>query len=212
MENKIKSQIVEKLNFNQFTEFKKQVKEPIGQTEIECYNLYNFVIDTYDIPGNLVEIGVFAGGTSRIIHSFMNKNKKLYMIDTFSGVQDSDSLLDGKFNIQVYNEKTHGFSEQTIRKSFDYENVSIIKGYFPDCDHNLSDETFSFVHLDTDTYKSTYKCLEFFYPRMSTSAILVCHDYHNKQFTGVTEAFNTFMRDKESIDKYPDTQGVFRKK
>lgn len=47
---------------------------------------------------------------------------------------------------------------------------------------------------------------------MNPGAILVCHDYHNKEFTGVTQALDTFMRDKEIVVKYPDTQGVFQKK
>ena len=134
------------------------------------------------------------------------------MIDTFQGVLDAESELDGNFHAQVYNQPVHGFSEETVRKSFDYENVSVIKGYFPDCEHNLSNETFSFVHLDTDTYKSTLNCLDFFYPRMSRGSILVCHDYHNKQFKGVTEAFDKYMQNKEVVEKYDDTQGVFIKK
>ncbi len=203
---------MEKISFYDFIKLKNEILEPIGQTEEECYNLYNFVIDTFYVSGNIAEVGVFAGGTSRILHSFMNKNKKLFMIDTFQGVVDSDPTLDGNFRIENYNIARHGFSEDTVRKSFNHENVTIIKGYFPDCEHNLYDEKFSLVHLDTDTYKSTYNCLEFFYPRMSPGAILVCHDYHNKQFTGVTQALDTFMRNKEMVVKYPDTQGVFQKK
>ena len=64
-----------------------------------------------------------------------------------------------------------------------------------------------FVHLDLDIYESTYKSLEFFYPRMVAGGIIVSHDYSNLTVPAVRRAFTEFFKDKrEPVIPLWDTQ------
>jgi hypothetical protein len=72
--------------------------------------------------------------------------------------------------------------------------VRFHKGLFPVTTEPVKDKAFSFVHLDADLYESTMAGLNFFYPRMSPGAILICHDYLTSN--GVNAAFRTFFADK----------------
>ena len=58
----------------------------------------------------------------------------------------------------------------------------------------MKDKWFSFVNLDVDTYESTKKCLEFFYPRMSAGGVIVSHDYLRRQ--GSRKAVDEYFADK----------------
>ncbi len=58
----------------------------------------------------------------------------------------------------------------------------------------VADLKFSFVHLDVDLYESTLSALAFFWPRMSSGAIVLSHDY--PLLDGVVRAFSEFFRDK----------------
>jgi hypothetical protein len=58
----------------------------------------------------------------------------------------------------------------------------------------VKDRQFSLVNFDVDTYESTKKCLEFFYPRMNPGGVILSHDYITAP--GVQKAFDEFFVDK----------------
>ncbi len=53
---------------------------------------------------------------------------------------------------------------------------------------------FSFVHLDVDTYRSTLKCLEYFYTRINAGGAIISHDYNSAP--GVKKAIDEFFEIK----------------
>ena len=56
-------------------------------------------------------------------------------------------------------------------------------------------------------YEGTLACLEYFYPRMIPSGIMLSHDYG--MLAGVEKAFEEFFADKpEEIIEQPTTQCV----
>jgi hypothetical protein len=57
--------------------------------------------------------------------------------------------------------------------------------------HEVAAETFSFVHLDVDYYDATLGCLEFFWPRMAPTGIILTHDFG--AIPGATRAFREFF-------------------
>ncbi|MFX1311248.1 MAG: TylF/MycF/NovP-related O-methyltransferase [Promethearchaeota archaeon] len=162
------------------------------------------------IKGNFAELGVFQGKTSKIIHS-LAPEKKLYLFDTFEGFpieyledkEDTNRFKNTKLNL--------------VKKNIgNLNNVIIRKGIFPETTKGLEYETFSFVCLDADLYKSTIEGLKFFYPRISEGGYIFIHDYHNPQESnaGVLRAVREFMSNKkEKILEIPDVLGsvVIRK-
>ncbi len=76
----------------------------------------------------------------------------------------------------------------------DQRNVQYYPGLFPATAGAVAACRFSFVHLDVDLYESTRAALEFFYPLMSSGAIIISHDYVIAN--GVRKAFDEFFEHK----------------
>ena len=127
-----------------------------------------------DIPGDLAEVGVYIGGSEAIIWNAMNKDKTLYLYDTFAGF-DYISTQDPQDWASFVNMKDLNWHETVVNKFKDKTNVKVIKGAFPGS--VLPVEKYSFVHLDVDAYGQTIAALEYFYPRLSKGAVVILHDY-----------------------------------
>lgn len=162
-------------------------------------------IKNENIKGNLAEVGVYKGESSKLIH-LLAPNRKLYLFDTFEG-----------FPIKYLenNHESHRFKDTNLeivkRNIGDLENVIIRKGIFPDTAKNLENEKFSFVSIDVDLYLSTLKGLEFFYPRISEGGYILIHDYNNpfESNNAVFRAVKEFMNNKpEKIIEIPDINGT----
>ena len=89
----------------------------------------------------------------------------------------------------------------------DYENVHFFKGIFPQTSDPITDNFFSFVHLDTDLYQGTFDALEFFWPRMVSGGRIVSHDYNTTSLSGIKKAFSKFFNNHpEKLIDIADSQ------
>ncbi len=158
--------------------FAKDLKMIRSETElliedIEAYHIYMAVKRTQKVPGDIAEVGVYMGGSAKIICSVKGE-RHLHLFDTFEGLPQVDEIdmvwpfYEGKFAAS-YDKVRDYLKHQT--------NVSFYKGVFPDTSGPVQDKTFSMVNLDVDCYESTKQCLEFFYSRMSPGGIILSHDY-----------------------------------
>lgn len=142
------------------------------------------------VEGDLAEVGVYQGGTAKMMAELQ---KPLYLFDTFCGLPDTLIEEDIKHKQYVGGCATdESFVTELLK---DYKDVHIVKGIFPETSDIVKDKRFSFVHIDTDIYKSTIDSLEFFYPRMNTNGIIVIHDYPHHP--GVMKAADEFLKDKK---------------
>lgn len=168
----------------------------------EMCNIYLFVKKAAKIPGDIAEVGVYRGGSARIICEAKG-DKPLHLFDTFSGLPAPDDSVD----VLAEGEMKDTSLEQVMSSLASYPNVFFYKGLFPQTAGPVRDHTFSFVHLDTDLYKSTKDCLEFFYDKMNPGGIILTHDYNSIDTPGVRKAFDEFFVDKpETIVELWDSQ------
>ena len=153
----------------------------------EAYLLRNAVLATSRVPGVIAEVGVFRGGTARVICEAKN-DKVLHLFDTFEGLP-APGPQDRWFEAGQY-----ACSLEAVQAYLaEYSDVHFHQGYFPGTAGPISDCSFSFVHLDVDLYESTIEALRFFYPRMSRGAMLISHDY--VEFEAVHAAFTDYFGD-----------------
>ncbi|MFZ1126857.1 TylF/MycF/NovP-related O-methyltransferase [Methanoregula sp.] len=158
--------------------------------DIEAYQIYMAAKITEKVPGDIAEVGVYKGGSAKIICSAKG-DRVLHLFDTFAGLPRVDEVdavwpfYEGKFAASYDHVRTYLSHEK---------NVFMYKGIFPDTSDPVKDKWFSFVNLDVDTYESTKKCLEFFYPRMSAGGVIVSHDYLTAP--GVRKAVDEYFADK----------------
>ncbi len=153
----------------------------------EAYMIRSAVLATERIPGILAEVGVFRGGTARVICEAKG-DRTLHLFDTFEGLP-SPTAIDRGFESGQY-----ACSLDDVKKYLDgCRDVHFHQGLFPATAGPVRDLRFSFVHLDVDLYQSTLESLQFFYPRMSVGAMLISHDY--VEFAAVRRAFDDYLRD-----------------
>lgn len=174
----------------------------------EMWNIYNWVRKTESVFGDIAEVGVYKGGSAKIICE-AKKNKNLHLFDTFTGLpekSDIDNLNAGDICDDSLADVTKYLAK--------YENVFYYPGIFPDSAQNdsLKKTKYSFIHLDVDTYNSTKACLEYFYPKMSAGGVIISHDYRCKHLPGVKLAIDEFFADKlEIVIELWDTQALIIK-
>ena len=155
----------------------------------EAFMIYSIVKTQTSLEGDLAEVGVYQGGSAKLICE-TKKEKKLYLFDTFTGLPDV-SYDDTHFGEKHwYDNEFANTSVESIKKLLKkYDNVYIVKGTFPESGKEIIDKKFCFVHLDVDLYKSTIDSLRFFFPKMIAGGIILIHDYHSD---GIQKAFREF--------------------
>lgn len=154
----------------------------------EAYVIRAAVLATAKVEGDLAEVGVFRGGTARVIGEAKG-SRRLHLFDTFEGLP-APGAIDTAFQQGQY----AGSLEAVRAFLAGCEGVEFYQGLFPATGEAVKERRFSFVHLDVDLYESTRASLEFFYPRLSTGGVIVSHDY--VEFAGVRRAFDEFFAGK----------------
>jgi hypothetical protein len=145
------------------------------------------VIATANLPGDMVECGCYRGGTAKLI-SYAAPNKTLYMFDGFEmGIPEDDQEPAG----HKQGEFASNLSEVT--EFLAGCKVSIHPGRFPDTAKDLDNLTFSFAHLDFDTYQSTRDALLWVWPKMVENGVVILDDYNWGRCPGVKRAVNEIL-------------------
>ena len=174
-----------------------------------CYFLYKIAKNFAEMDGEAVEVGVYKGGTARILTSIFSRQKKnIYLFDTFDGMPITDKNRD---------KHTEGdfadCSLEAVEKLLsDLSNYKIYKGYFPKTASDIIKKKFCFVHIDVDIYQSVKDCCEFFYNKMVHGGIMVFDDYGWPSCPGAKEAVDEFFYDKrEAVVYIPSGQAIVLK-
>ena len=156
----------------------------------EMHNIYKLTEQTHKIDGDIAEVGVYKGGSAKVIAEFKG-DKKLHLFDTFEGMPEVDASID--------KHKKGDFWDTSLDsvKSYlsNYKEIYFYKGYFPAslAGTNCHALNFSFVNLDVDIYESTKSSLEFFYGRVNRGGVILSHDYRSISCPGVKKAFDEFF-------------------
>jgi O-methyltransferase len=171
--------------------------------KIRCYMLYQLVRQVCYLPGGMAEIGVYKGGTARLIAETAD-HKDLHLFDTFSGMPPTDQEKD--------KHRAGDFSDTSLDQVKEYlsdcRNVFYYPGLFPETASPVDDNYFSFVHVDADIYQSVKAACEFFYPKLVKGGIMVFDDYGFLSCPGAKVAVDEYFADKEQIIYLPTGQAI----
>jgi hypothetical protein len=159
---------------------------------LEAIQLFSLVRATAKLGGSMAEVGVYRGGTARVIRE-ADATRSLHLFDTFEGLPEP-AETDTKFLWGRFRKGQFSYSLENVRSYLgDCHKVHFHKGLFPATGEAVKDEKFSFVHADVDLYASTWGLLDFFYPRLLRGGIIVSHDFATCR--GVREAIEEFFKD-----------------
>ncbi|CAM8360404.1 Macrocin-O-methyltransferase [Candidatus Methylopumilus universalis] len=166
----------------------------VAMTFHEAINLYRLTEKTNHLKADIAELGSYSGGSALIL-AWANKSKRtIHLFDTFEGIPE---ITEGIDKINIGDVKGSSFNKVKEFLSEFINLISFHKGFFPETTKTLQiNQKFSLVNLDADTYKSTLSGLNYFYPRLLSRGILICHDYQSKSCPGVKKAIDEFFYDK----------------
>jgi hypothetical protein len=167
------------------------------------------VIELNNISSSIIEVGVYKGGTAKIIIENLYDTCDLYLFDTFEGIPNK-SECDNVHIVGDFNDSSY---KNIIELFKHYKNVYIYKGIFPDeTSKFIENIMFKMVHLDVDTYISYKKSLEFLYDRIIKDGYIIFDDYNEKTCKGATVAIDEFFEHKkEKIMIYDQSYYVVKK-
>jgi hypothetical protein len=153
-----------------------------------------------DIPGALVECGVFMGGNIEVmIRALQSRgagDRDIYLYDTFAGMPKpsdrDDHSLGGvaKASWEAHRTEADGVKGSDWMKAgvdlvrqridplgYPDRHLHFVKGMVEDTIPAVVPDRIAILRLDTDFYSSTKHELEHLYPRLSPGGILIIDDY-----------------------------------
>ena len=165
---------------------------------VDVYRLYelkSICLSINRVDGDILEVGVWRGGTGALLCSF-SPDKSVFLADTFEGiVKDGDRDLS-------YNGGEHADTSSEIVRSLlssmKLTNFDILQGVFPDDTGHLIPEILSMVHIDVDVYESAKQIWDFVNHRVAVGGVIVFDDYGFSSTDGVT----SFVNEIKDLDNY----------
>ncbi|MBT9588902.1 class I SAM-dependent methyltransferase [bacterium] len=160
--------------------------ESTGLANVE-YCLRNIL--TRQVPGDLIECGVWRGGTCIYMRGLLkalgDSQRTVWVADSFQGLPDPDpsvSPLDaisheflkviGAFSVSLE-------AVQANFKAYDLldNQVRFLPGWFSDTLAQAPIEQLSLIRLDADYYDSTVQALDALYSKLSPGGYIIIDDY-----------------------------------
>ncbi len=168
--------------------------------------------DALKLPGDIIECGVFRGASLRRIAKTVKDRapeRTVYGLDSFEGFPEggitdadtklfrSETRLMGKFrDADDVPARLTQFAE-----TFDIK-LELRKGYFEKTLPDLTDQTFCFLHIDSDTYASHVEVLAALFDRVTPGGVIVLDDYDAEAWPGAKRAVDEFLENRaETVAK-----------
>lgn len=177
------------------TPFLESARQVEANTKVDIYRLWelwHLVGQTRELPGDILEIGVWRGGSAglmgRALATF-NLKRHIWLADTFTGVVKAGPKDD------YYKGGEHAdTSVETVTALFGslgIEDYTILEGIFPEqTAHLLVGDAIALCHVDVDVYQSARDAAEWVWPRMPAGGVIVYDDYGFYGCEGVTAFVN----------------------
>jgi O-methyltransferase len=140
-----------------------------------------------DVPGDLVEAGVWRGGASifmrAILAVYQDTTRKVWCADSFRGLPTPNIEAYPADRIARWHERTElAVPLDSVKKNFDRygmldAQVEFLEGWFKDTLPNAPIERCAVLRLDCDMYESTMDALNCLYGKLSPGGFLIIDDY-----------------------------------
>ena len=148
------------------------------------------------IEGDIVECGVYRGGSAAVLGWAMTKlddQRRLWLFDSFAGMPPA-SERDGEYS-QGLEGRFVGSVRETrallARAGVPPERYRIIEGLYADVFPTLEPPPTALLHVDCDFYEPVKLVLDKFFPVLSPGGFVVLNDYG--VYKGTKDATDEFL-------------------
>ena len=157
--------------------------------------------EALSVPGDIIECGVFQGGSLMMIAEACRQakvHKQIYAMDSFTGLNTDE--FQGDLNRGLVKTDLVDFRHSSLtlvrikaRRLRLHPNIRFVKGYFKNTLKSQLNRTqpLCFAHIDCDLYDPVKLCAEQIYSKMSPGGIMLFDDL-TSSYKGAREAFEKF--------------------
>jgi hypothetical protein len=187
---------------------------------------FDFFLKVKDLPGDIVELGVFKGSGIATFSKFVdiycpNSNKKIIGFDIFSVdesdiILNKDSKLDKDKMLDVYSRiNTNELTLENVKKRLDNMNINkkyfLIKGDIEETLPKFIDENpgmrASLIYFDLDLERPTYYGLKYLWDRLLPGGIIVFDEYEYHKFSE-SNGVDKFLKEKNLLYEIKSTNWI----
>lgn len=175
-----------------------------------------------DIPGDLVETGVWRGGSCVFMRGLLralgDEGRTVWVVDSFEGLPEPDAerYPDDKGN-RLHEMDVMAVPVDSVKEVFERyglldDRVRFLKGWFRDTLPNAPIDRLAVLRLDGDMYESTMDVLSNLYDKVSPGGFIIVDDYG--AYAACRKAVHDF-RDQRGISeaiREIDWTGVYWRK
>lgn len=180
-----------------------------------CYSLYyslRYIIRN-NIEGDLVECGVWRGGSAMLIAYTLleagQTGKKIWLYDTFQGMPEPGKM-DGEHEKKEWerqklsnggsgwcNASLEEVRDNLISTGYPEQLIEFVVGKVEETIPDKIPSKIALARLDTDWYESTRHELTHLYPKLEEGGVLIIDDYGSWQ--GARKATNEYFASQNSV-------------
>ncbi len=162
------------------------------------YALYKAIeyIDRTKIPGDIVECGVWRGGSCMLCAHALRKlgdiDRRMFLYDTYEGMAEPTNV-----DISLDDESAHAtwkvaqgdhdegwcraslneVRSNMMKTGYAEDKIEYIVGKVEDTIPGVIPDKIALLRLDTDWFESTYHELQHLFPRLVPNGVLIIDDY-----------------------------------
>jgi O-methyltransferase len=152
------------------------------------------------LPGDLVECGVHRGGLSRAVLNYIKlenfKDKKFYLLDTYSGFSEEYKYVAARANLNDYDDNYYSEVCKTFKN---FPNVVIVKGEVPYTLPEVQSERICYLSIDMNCPEPEVAAAEYFWDNLVSGAVIILDDYGYG---------DDYMLQKRALDNFAQRKGV----
>lgn len=156
-----------------------------------CYELWSLGKQIQTVEGDVLEVGVWRGGTGALLaKSIAGFGKKIYLADTFTGVVKAGER-DAGYSGGEHADTSRSLVEALL-ETCELVNTIILQGVFPEETAQCVTGKIAMLHCDVDVYLSAKDVVEWTLPRLSPGGVIVFDDYGFDGCEGITRLVNEY--------------------
>jgi len=185
-----------------------------GPTKLDALIEAVRYIERYDVPGDVVECGVWRGGSMQAVALALldagDTSRELHLFDTFEGMPpptDEDArtvggdvtsaaelLATSDRDSKMWAAATlEDVQDGMARTSYPADKIHYHRGLVEETTPQEAPERIALLRLDTDWYASTKHELEHLYDRLVPGGVLILDDYHS--WDGAKQAVDEWLEE-----------------
>jgi O-methyltransferase len=157
-----------------------------------CWELWHLVRQVADVPGDILEVGVWRGGTAALMAvraKMLGCGAGIHLCDTFEGVVKT-TRADAHYTGGEHSDTSVQIVE-TLLKQLGIDRATIHAGIFPEsAPPQLEGTPLRMAHIDVDVYESGRQSFEWIWPRVSPGGVVIFDDFSFSTTRDITTLCN----------------------